>query len=311
MIRLHCRPATLPTFTIMLLATTLGNVRAETPPTTDSVVVKLLNAGQTPRRILRYVPEMGSVQKAVMTTKMEMQTTANGLQQPAMKIPAQEITMMITVDNVDESGDIHFRFRYEDLQVIDDPENPSPMAAMLKRTLQPLVGMKGKGVVDSRGFTTSMDITIPDDTPDMMKQILTGMKDMFNHLSSPVPAEAVGVGAKWQVTQPIKANGMELTQISTHELTEMNQDGFTVQADLVQTGKPQPVANPNLPPGVKITLNSLDTEGDGKSELKLGLMLPTSAKVRIVSKSDMTIEAAGQNQKIATETNMNMSIRPE
>ena len=132
----------------------------------------------------------------------------------------------------------------------------------------------------------------------------------MNRLSCPVPAEPIGLGGKWRVIQDVNANGMQLTQTSVHEITELDSSGFTMSISVTQDAQPQEIKNPALPAGATIKLDSLDTTGTGTgtSSLSTTSIFPVKSELQIETKVNMAVSAAGQNQKVTTDLKMEMTL---
>ncbi|EMI41231.1 hypothetical protein [Rhodopirellula sp. SWK7] len=274
------------------------------------IEVKLVDAGGEPRRLVRLSPEVGQIQEADMIIEMKQQISLGGAAMPSQPIPAQKMTMKVEVTDVSSDGDISFDFEYTDMKVVDDPNNPSPIAATLEKMLEPMIGSTGRGVVTNRGITKQGEFDIPEDLSPQLKQMLAGMKDAMNRLSSPVPEEAIGDGAQWKVIQRIVANGMKLTQTSTHTITNLSGTGFEMSVEIEQKADPQEIENPMLPAGTKLKLDSLESTGSGKTTISESAIFPASSKVTVHTVSSMSIDAAGQNQKMKTDMTMGMSLQP-
>ena len=114
--------------------------------------------------------------------------------------------------------------------------------------------------------------------------------------------EPIGVGGKWKVVQKLTANGLTLKQISTHELKKRTADGFEITTEIGQQAEPQEVKSPLLPPGAKMTLESLSTDGKGTSAFRFASMMPSKADSTISSNAAMTVNANGQAQRLKTDT---------
>lgn len=275
---------------------------------TDPVQVELIDAGSAPLHTIRYTPRVGETQTAVMTISIDMAMSVAGNTMPTQVIPAQKVTFDTTVEEVTADGDIKFNFIYTGAEVVDDPQNPSPMAPMLKEMIQSLVGATGSATVTNRGMTLSADFHIPEGMAPQMKQMLNGMKESMNRISSPVPSEPIGKGAKWKVTQNITANGMNLVQISTHEITGFDTAGFTMEINLTQSAVPQEIKNPGLPAGTTVSLISLETKGNGTSQVETASLIPVQSSLMITTESTMDVETAGQKQQMTTDVKMGMEL---
>jgi hypothetical protein len=293
-----------------LLAASHPWVQAQAPPNGDAVVVELIEAGAAPRQEIRFRPKPGTKQTAVMTVKLDQSMIIDDAKRPSASIPPQKFTMEATVTDVSPEGDIQFKFEYIDIDLVDDPAAPSPIAATMRTLLKPLVGATGSAVVSNRGITRKGELNIPPDLSPRLKSLLDGMKDSMNRLSSPVPAEPIGLGGKWRVTQNVVANGLKLKQTSIHELTGVDENGFTIGITLTQQADPQRISSPSVPQAATVMLESLATEGSGSMSISPDSILPIRSQVNIVSNTKMNVTVADTSQAIATEMKMEMTFAP-
>ncbi|MBC6455776.1 MAG: hypothetical protein GDA43_23475 [Hormoscilla sp. SP5CHS1] len=177
--------------------------------------VKLLDRGAKPRQKLRFQPTANAKQTMTMTMKMDVVTLAEG--QPWRQVKMPEIVMQaeMVITQVDANGDIHSEFTYTDAQIKPDPTvPPDAIAGIIKK----LVGISGSSIVDNRGQVKSTKLNLPEGFNPNTEQLFARMLKSFDQIASPVPAEAVGIGAKWQVSAAPKLNGINLTQQTTYEL---------------------------------------------------------------------------------------------
>jgi len=285
-------------------------LQAETVVEKPGVSIELLEPGNAPRREVRFTPQVGDKQTAEMIIKMEQVMSMNGNKMPSQNVPAQRMVMQVEVTDVATNGDISFDYTYTDVGVVDDPNNPSPIAETIRTMLKPMIGATGRGIMSNCGVMKKGEFDIPEGLAPSIKQMLGGMQDSMNKLSSPVPTEPVGVGAKWQVLQELEVNGMKLTQTSTHEIESIDDNGFQMSVEISQQADPQEVKNPMLPAGTSLQLDSLKSSGEGSSKVLESSLFPVSSKVAIETTVDMSIVVADQKQKIQTEMKMEMELSP-
>lgn len=293
---------------LLLLASTTVVTTARGADPAEPVKVELIDAGTAPLQPLRYSPRVGETQSAVMTISIGMTMSMAGNAMPAQIIPAQKVTFDTTVENIDADGDITFSFIYTGAEVVVDPKKPSPMAPMLKEMIKSLVGATGSATITNRGITKSAEFNIPEGMAPQMKQMLDGMKESMNRISSPVPSELIGLGAKWKVTQDLVANGIHMLQTSNHEITKLGTGGFTMKINVTQSADPQEIKNPSLPAETTLKLVSLDTNGEGTSQVETKSVIPVQSSLTIMSKSTMDLEMAGQKQQMTTDVKMSMEL---
>jgi hypothetical protein len=157
--------------------------------------------------------------------------------------------------------------------------------------------------VTNRGFTKSADFVVPADLNPQMKVVMKSMKQSMENISSPLPEEPVGVGAKWRVHQRIEMNGLKISQTSEFELKSVEEDRFNVDVTITQKAGEQEFSPPGLPAaGPKITLKSLESNGSGAFIYDSKSIMPAEGELNLVSKMKMSFAAGGQQQAIDNET---------
>jgi hypothetical protein len=266
----------------------------------------LIEAGKSPHRQLRFTPKVGDKFSKTLTTKMKQTMTVAGQPAPQVDIPDQKMLIVAEVKKISSNGEIDYEYSYDDIEVVDDPKSPSPIAGQMRTMLQPLIGAKGSMTITNRGLTKKSEFETPENLNPLLKSVIDGMKDAMNQLSLAVPEEAVGVGGKWKTVQQLNANGISLKQTSNYEVTSMDANKFKLKVTIEQGADPQEVKNPMIPGTMKV--ESLKSNGDGETLLSFGGFFPSSTSVKISSKSSMSISVVGQVQKIATDTNLEMTL---
>lgn len=280
---------------------------AKTPAAAQSNV-QLLNAGTEPKQQLRLAPPANAKQTVEMTMKMDMAMSVAGEQQQAIATPPIKMTMDSNVTKVDANGDIHANFSYVDADIVAAANTPPEMVNAMRSQIKKIVGLNGSMIVDQQGNTKQVNVNLPEDFDPSVKQMTDQMVNSFKQISSPVPAEAVGVGAKWQVPNSVTANGMNVNQISTYELVDLKGNVATLQVNVEQQAQGQPINPPGLPEGASINLKSLQSQGNGKITMALNQIMPTSSNMSVRSNTEMTVKEAGSQQETPMGMNSAMEI---
>lgn len=297
-------------------AATQGSAATESPttdsPTTDNPVIaaparakptlKLLEAGAEPRTTLRYRFEPGVKSKMNMT----METELSGTGMPAMKVPTMKMLMDVEVAERLSDSESRYSFTLTETEVLDGPGVMPGVAEMTKKALETAKGLTGSAIVDGQGFTRDSTVKLPDGINPQMKSMMSGTMQGLDQLSSPLPQEPVGIGARWELGQLIEQNGMEVSQTTVFELIEFAGTKGKLKATVSQTAPRQKVKS-GMPAGASAELIKLNSTGSGEISFDLTALVPTS-KMSLVS--DYTIEATsgGQNQTIDAHLAMTISI---
>lgn len=242
----------------------------------DAPGLRLLNAGAGDKHLLRYSPTKGTTYGLVMTMEMDL-----GM---GLDPPATSVTMEITVTDVTPEGDISYDFRFTDLDMEGAPLPPEA---------EKMMDMTGSAVMDSRGVSKAGKFNVPDDAPAALKQMVSKFEEQLNQLSCPFPEDAVGIGAKWTLTQDIDTPAFGLRQVATFELVELKGNRGKLKFSLKQSAEDQEMKG--LPGGAKATLLSLDSSGGGELEFDLSKPFPVKSFIDI--SSDIRVKVKDQTQR--------------
>ena len=283
----------------------------EKPPTAAggdpamATPVKLIEPGTEPRKMLRLHPNPGDKQTLSMTVKMAMETKVGEMETPAVKIPTITMSLETTVKGVAENGDITYEMVMGDMGVSDEPGATPEVAEAIKSVLTGIKGLSGSGTISSRGFSKGLEFKVPADTNPQARQIMDQMKDMYAQLAVPLPEEAVGPGAKWEVKLPIKAQGMTIDQKATYEVVSLEGERLTTKSAIVQQAANQKIQNPAMP-GLKMDLTKMVGNGSGERTFDLAHLLPTTGAGKVHTEASMAMNMGGQKQAMTMKMDMNL-----
>ena len=274
--------------------------------------VELLNPGAEPRQQLRLKPDINVKQTTVITIKMDMKISASGRPSPVSKIPVSAITFETTVTKIDPNGDIHYEFVYTNADIAANNGN-SPPAALdaMRSALKKIVGLKGSFIMDNRGFHKGGNFILPEGTDESLKQMVGQMSKSLEQFSSPLPAEAVGKGAKWRVSYSSNLNGINVNNIATYELANWQDGIVSLNTNIDQQANPQGFNSPQLPAGSTVNLKSLVSQGRGKVTGRLDRLIPSISTVSISSNAVMSAKNSGSHEELIIITKMSMEMNLE
>lgn len=289
---------------VLCLALTLG-VHAQTPAPAPAAAgiqpapatVTVLSTGTGEKRAVRYKLVQGAKERIELTMKATISMDIPDAGPQTMDAPAVKMAMDIGVTDVAANGDIALTMAIVSASM-DGPGAQEGVLDMLKNLTASLV-------MTDRGLVKSMNIDDSKLANPMMKQVLSSMG--FERLSAPLPAEPVGVGAKWEVVQSMDANGMRLDQKTIFEVVAMDAGSTTFALSMTQTAPAQKIAPPGMPEGVGVNLISMSGEGSGRMALPDG-SVALIGDLAITSKVVMEMIAEGINQRMSTATDMKMTV---
>lgn len=232
---------------------------------TKGVTVKLLDAGQEPRRKLRYAFKTGRDEWMRFDLKMGVVLSAPNRPPARADSPMIAISLRLHGNTVNADGDLDASYAVERIDVAGDPSRPTPAEAQLRQETSHLGSIPGHFVVTSRGEMKENTLDIPSTTPPLVRDTIESVRDGLRSLYAPLPEEDVGKGARWEVTsrQPMPV----LVDVKTTvTLEDLDPARARVALKTQLSGRPgQPVSPPDAPPNVKMTLESLTGGGTGSS----------------------------------------------
>ncbi|UNU24622.1 DUF6263 family protein [Microcoleus vaginatus] len=304
-------PASLSAETPLVVQQPARGVSAPAPNSKTPQVV-LLNPGVEPRQELRLKPAINVKETTVMTLKMDMEISAAGRSSPVAKIPVSVMTFETKVTKIDPNGDIHYEFAYINADIAGDTGNTQSAARdAMRSALKNMVGVKGSFIMDNRGFHKGGDIILPEGADNNVKQMVRQMSKSLEQLASPLPAEAVGKGAKWRVSSSSDLTGMNVKEIATYELASWQDGVASLNVSIEEQANPQNITSPQLPAGTTLTLKSFSSQGRGKVTGRLDRLNPFRSTVSISSNSEMSAKTAGSSQESTIKTKMAMEMTLE
>ena len=140
-----------------------------------------------------------------------------------------------------------------------------------------------------------------------VSNVMEQVKETMSRITSPLPEQPVGPGAKWEVKMAAKSQGMTMNQTTTVDLVSVEEDKLTTKSAIVQTAPPQKIQNPAMP-GIKIDLLKMNGTGSGDVAIDLAQITPLSGNVEMHSEMSMGMNQGGQKQTMDMKIDMAMKI---
>ena len=282
------------------------------PPAAKSAAklqLDLLSPGAEPRQELRFRPVVNVQQQATMTMNVDMTVSLAGNPRPKTRVPATVMKIATTVTKIDPNGDIHYQFRYTDVDVKADSSLPPATLRQLRSQLEKIKGLKGTVVINDRGQTLAGNFAVPAEADRMTRQMIEQLSQSIDQFSAPVPPVAVGVGAKWRVTTAPTMSGVKLQQTATYELVKFQDGVATLNVAVTQQAAAQTIQSPELPQGSTLTLKSLSSSGQGQTAMRFDQLIPLSAQMTMQSNAAMTASNSATGTPLAVGTDTTLTIR--
>jgi len=296
--------------------TNASEAKTETKVATpaSSGPLKLLGAGAEPRKALRLHPAAGDKQKLVLNTKVALDMKMSDGQPSPIKLPSTsatiDIPVEITVKEVSSKGDISYEVALGDTSAAEDPAGGAPPAAKAQKS--PVGGIKGlsaTGTISSHGFSKGIDFKAPPGADPQTHMLLDLLKDVFIQLVTPLPEEAVGHGAKWEVKAPVQSHSIKIDQTANYELVSVEGETYKTKSTSSQRAGPnQKIDNPIMP-GMKVDLTKWTAKGTNEFGLDATKLMPSSGTMELHSEMGMGLGVPGQGINMKMDVNLRIEAK--
>ncbi len=291
-----------------------ATTQAESPAATGagggSGRITVEEAGREPRERLRLHLAAGTVTKAAVVSKVELDMSMAGNRLSSGPLPTTRAVMEQRIDGVDPDGTASFTVTVGDWSVLP---TPGVDAAAIRRTgdvLQQLEGLRGTGKVDASGGNQTLSMDTSTVTNPLLKSTLDSLASQVGNLAVPFPSEPVGAGARWRTTSTTTINGITMNTTSTYTLRSRTGDHY--ELDVVQDAEapPGPVAMANLPSGTEASIESFSVHSTGKIVGELTQPLPTTSTVQGGGEGRLNVVAEGERGTLLERLKIDVALSP-
>jgi len=268
--------------------------QSQTAAPANEAKVELIDAGSGEKREVRYQFKEGQQQRSRMTQKMEQTMSMGGQAMPSMPMPSVIYTTSSKVMGQTEQG-----HRVESTIENIDVEGQDMNAQMMRQQLQAQAGETTTTVITNRGQTVDQGEQGMSASP---------IEDMQSGNAVVFPAEAIGTGASWKVTQRFDQDGLVMDMVTTYKLVEIDGSMVTLEIDGGAEVKDATLSQQ----GMEIQVDSMSLKTNGTVTIDLTKPSPVKGN----STMNMNMEASidpGQGmgpQKISQEMKMTVVIEP-
>jgi hypothetical protein len=255
-------------FACVLLALT-GCKKSNTAADADSQDddgIRLLDKGEKPRTELRYGIPLGTT--TTSTTTFRVATLATTEDNAALSVlPGLRLDIVSGPAELTDRG-VKFPVDVVKSEAVV-PENFDEEMAELLRSSAAIVDQVGGWVeVDDRGRMLAGEFneqTKRSDVPVRLLRMIVNTRETLTRVL--LPAEPVGLGARWETRRNIKAYGLTVQQVNTYTLVDRAGAEVMLNVTVQQLAVPQTIEFPEE--GIEISVESMTAQADGQIILKL------------------------------------------
>jgi len=267
---------------------------SSTTPAPSGDPVLLLEAGAEPRVPLRYKIAEGTITKSNMDFTMATLATTDDAAAlsvvPGVRLHIVSGPAMATDDGV--KFEVNVAKAEAAVPQGLDPE----VAEELRQSAAVLDDVGGTVEMDNRGMTLSAELNDRAKSPDIPLRLLMMIVNARTTLSRVVlPAEPVGLGARWEARKEIELYGFKVEQVDSYTLVERVGDEIKLNVTVTQNALPQTVDFPE--DGLAISVEEMTANANGEIILNLNA-LESDAAAAGEAKNELTITGQDSSEKV-------------
>lgn len=278
-------------------------------PSGGAAIVRLLDAGAEPRADLSYAIAKGPAPKLGMAMDMAVSMKAGGQKNEAT-LPRMGMTLDGSVGETNDAGEWKINAGLVGITVEGKSAETEQLAAAMRPQVQAMKGLAIHYWLSPKGRVRDVKIELPKGFPPAAQSLVEGLNQSFESMVAPLPAEAVGVGAKWQVVSRMAASGADLLQSATYTLKARDGLKATLDVTTTQLSASDTLKALGSPPGSVTRVKSFSSGGTGTTRIDTTSVVPESGTTKM--KTAMTVEVAqggapGEESFVETRTFVQLS----
>jgi hypothetical protein len=294
----------------MGLIATLGVLTpavAQLPTAISEIVV--IDAGQEPRRELRYAWTLDHRERLESALQLDVAASEDGEPVMDMGLPVS-MTLNARITEVNPDGTAWIALTFDEMTLgplsasgggVPDGDAAAAEFDEVMARVTPLLGeTRVWQLIDDRGRVLDANFRFPAAFPPEARQQIARTSSSVALL----PAEPVGVGARWETTGTTETQGVSLAVTTTMELTEIDGDVVTLAMSMRLADEVDvelPTANP---------FDELSAEGTGTYRIDLGGVFPREADADLAMRMAGDLpDDSGQVVPVEMDLDVRMTLR--
>lgn len=267
---MHVRKILVCGLLITLLGCTKTKSEVRAVPSGIGLETQVLETGAEPREALRYKRVTGLTEDLIIEVGLASFLQAG---EDAAPIASPVLALGLNIGSTSCSTDgacmypISFR-----IIAVRMPEGASPAdAAATESAIAALAQVTATFEVDARGITRRADVVIPTTVSTRLATLLGNIRTAL--ISVPLPEEAVGIGARWQVERLHEVAGIKTKQTIVYSLLEREGRILRLGMTLQQSAAPQEVP---FDSESAFQVEAYEVSGTGSMLMSLDALTPLS-----------------------------------
>ena len=259
--------------------------------------VLLLDAGAEPQALLRYKIAEGTTTKSNMD--FTIATLAKTSESASLSVvPGVRLHIVSGPAMATERG-VKFEVKIAKAEAAIPQGLDPKVAKELQESAAILDDVGGTVEMNDRGVSLSTELNDRAKSPDIPLRLLMMIVNARTTLSRVVlPAEAVGLGARWEARKELQLYGFTVQQVDTYTLVERVGDEIKLNVVVTQNALPQTVDFPDE--GIAISVEQMSANANGEIILNLNA-LESDAAASGAATDTLSVTAPEGSEKIEVD----------
>lgn len=272
--------------------------------------VVVVNRGEAPYAPLRYNWKSGVEQAIIVDIEANQMAETEKFTLPDIALPPIRIQGSMKSEKANET-DKHTQltFTIKSIEVFSDPQLPQTAINALKQELKKTQGFKIVATMTQQSIASKVVFEIPEGATPRTVAVLDQAMNVFRLLNIPLPAEPVGVGAKWDFYIPINSSSESFTEKRSYELYALEGKVASIRAVVDRAGGEMQVTMPGVDDNVTVVVQGIEGHGLGQATLVLDNIAP-KASYTMSTKRVLAISNGKDEESVATMTNTYVRFQP-
>lgn len=280
-------------------------------PAGQPPLVRLLEPGAEPHLDLSYTLSKGAAQKMAMAMDMAVSVKSKGQTLPQTPMPRMTMTFDTATGDKNGSGDFKIDSRLTATSVEPSGGQQEQMAKALRPQIDAMKGLGMAYWVTPKGHVHDVKLEVPPSVPPAAQQIMSGMSQSFESMVTPLPAEPVGVGARWQVVSRLSTGGADILQSAIYTLKSRSGARATLEVSLVQLAANDTIRTAQMPAGMSAKIRTFNSGGRGTTQVDAKSVTPEGGTMSLKTGMDISVQGGGttggEDSNVETTTTVTVS----
>lgn len=295
-------------FTMACGIAVLQGCKSDTAKDAKMESVLVLEKGIVPQFPLRYQIEEGAKTTSTMEISTSSMTAATSDGEELVDAPGLRFVVSSGPAIKLPSGNARFEVRILEAEAILPPGTDPELGQDYTKSAEVLREVGGSIEVDDRGILVQSELNQAAKNPDLPIRLLMTLVQARTSLARVVlPADPVGVGARWEARKRVEVFGFEIVQIDRYRLEDKVGDELRLSVEIAESAPKQTLKFEEQ--GVEYTLQSLSVSARGNITVGLDA-LEGSARVQGRSTEVLTVTRSGTTERIELDSAFQVRLDP-